>query len=232
MMKGQEKRGVYVAFVLVVSIFGLVISTALLRDPLYFIAAPGYRRGLIVLAYDFVCVAGILAALFPVACSEVLGVRFSPADAPERLGIRATRFLGLLVVHGHHPSVSESTKHELLLGGRSFCPTCYGLMTGAAVSMTTMTSFAVSAWSGWIGIYPTYLLYCVGVAAVITGLLPAFVPGEGAKTRFVLALAFVVGTSLMLLATELLTGNLVADLFVILLVVFWLLSRISLSHRS
>jgi hypothetical protein len=232
MMKGQENRGVHVAFVLVVSIFGLVISTALLRDPLSFIAASGYRRGLMVLAYDFVCIAGILAALFPVACSGVLGVRFSSAEAPERLGIRATRFLGLLIVHGHHPSVSESTKHELLLGGRSFCATCYGLMTGAVVSMTTMTGFAVSGWSGWIGIYPAYLLYCVGVAALITGLLHAFVPEDGAKTRFVLALVFVVGTSLMLLATELLTGNLVADLFVILLAVFCLLSRTSLSHRS
>jgi hypothetical protein len=229
MTKGQDKRHAQVAFVLVVSIFGLVISTALLRNPLSFVAASGYRRGLVVLAYDIVCIAGILAALFPVACSGVLGVRFSSVEAPERLGMRATRLLGYLVVHGHHPSGSESTKHEFLVRGRSFCATCYGLMTGGVVSMTTVTGFAAS---GWIGIYPAYVLYFVGVAGVITGLLQVFVPEAGAKTRFILAFAFVVGTSLMLLATELLTGNLVADLFVIFLVIFWLLSRISLSHRS
>jgi hypothetical protein len=232
MMRGQEQRGAYVAFVLVVSIFGLVISTALLRSPTSFLAASGYRRALMVLAFDFVCVAGIFAVLFPVACSGLLGVRFSSAEISGGFGIRATRFLGVLVVHGHHPSGSESMKHELFYKGRSFCATCYGLLTGAVVSLTIMTTFLVSGWSGWSSIYPAYLLYYVGVAAVVTGLLQTLLPEAGAKGRFVLAFVFVAGTSLMLLTTELLSRNLVADLFVILLAVFWLLSRISLSHRS
>jgi hypothetical protein len=97
--------------------------------------------------------------------------------------------------------------------------------------LTTMTAFLISGWSGWTSIYPAYLVYYVGVAAVITGLLQTLVPEAGAKARFVLAFVFVVGTSLMLLATELLSASLLADLFVILLAVFWLLSRISLSHR-
>jgi hypothetical protein len=95
-----------------------------------------------------------------------------------------------------------------------------------------MTAFVVSGWSGWTGIFPAYFVYYVGVAAVVTGLLQTLVPNAGAKARFVLALVFVAGTSLMLLATELLSRNLVADMFVILLAVFWLLSRTSLSHRS
>jgi hypothetical protein len=215
----------------VVSIFGLVISTALLRNPPSFAVASGYRRALMVLAFDFVCVAGIFAVLFPVACSGLLGVRFSSQEMSGRFGIRATRLLGFLVVHGHHPSGSESTKHELFFRGRSFCATCYGLLTGSVVSLTIMTAFLVSRWSGWTSIYPAYLVYYVGVAAVVTGLLQSLLPKAGAKARFVLAFVFVVGTSVMLLATELLSRNLVADLFVILLAVFWLLSRISLSHR-
>jgi hypothetical protein len=95
-----------------------------------------------------------------------------------------------------------------------------------------MTAFAVSGWQGWVGTYSAYLAYYVGVAAVITGLLQPLVLEVGAKARFVLAFVFVVGTSLMLLVTELLTANLMADLFVILLAIFWLLSRISLSHWS
>jgi hypothetical protein len=232
MKRDQEKHVAYLAFLLVVSIFGLVISTALLENPSSFGAAPGYRRTLMALVYDLVCIAGILAVLFPIACSRVSGARFSSAESPQLLGIRATRFLGLLVVHGHHPSGSELTKHELLVRGRSYCATCYGLLTGAVVSLTIMTAFAVSGWQGWVGTYSAYLAYYVGVAAVITGLLQPLVLELGAKARFVLAFVFVVGTSLMLLATELLTANLMADLFVILLAIFWLLSRISLSHWS
>jgi len=232
MMRGQHQRGAYVAFVLVVSIFGLVISTGLLRNPPSFSLASDYRKALMVVAFDLVCVAGILAVLFPVACSGLLGARFPIVETSARFGIRATRFLGVLVVHGHHPSGSESTKHELLFRGRSFCATCYGLLTGAVASLTVVTAFVVSGWSGWTSIYPAYLLYYVGVAAVVIGLLQTLLPEAGAKARFVLAFVFVVGTSLMLLATELLSRNLVADLFVILLAVFLLLSRISLSHRS
>jgi hypothetical protein len=232
MMRGRKKHSAYVAFVLVVSIFGLVISTALLRNPFSSTAGFVYRRALIVLVYDLVCIAGILAVLFPIACSRVLGTRLSLAEPPERFGMRATEFLGVLVVHGHHPSESELTKHELFFRGKSFCATCYGLLTGAVISLTTITAFAISGWSGWIDIYPAYLVYYIGVAAVITGLLHPLITKVAAKARFVLALMFVLGTSLMLLATDLLTANLMADLFVILLAVFWLLSRISLPHPS
>lgn len=232
MMRDRKKHVAHIAFVVVVSIFGLVISTALLRNPAPLPAGSDGRRILVALAYDLVCIMGILAVLFPVACSGVLGARVSFAEAPERFGMRATRFLGVLVVHGHHPSESGSTKHELLLGGRSFCATCYGLLTGAVVSLTTITGFAVSGWPSWIGNYPAYLLYCAGVAAVVTGLTHVLMPEAGAKARFVLAFVFVAGTGLMLLATDLLTANLMADLFVVVLAVFWLLSRISLSYRD
>ena len=232
MKRDQEKHVAYPAFLLLVSVFGLIISTALLRNPFSVGAALGYRRTLIALVYDLVCIAGILAVLFPIACSRLSGARFSSAESPQLFGIRATRFLGLLVVHGHHLSRSELAKHELLVRGRSYCATCYGLLTGAVVSITIMTAFAVSGWQGWVGTYSAYLVYYVGVAAVITGLLQPLVLEVGAKARFVLAFVFVVGTSLTLLATELLTANLMADLFVILLAIFWLLSRISPSHWS
>lgn len=232
MKRDQKKRVAYPAFLLLVSIFGLVISTALLRNPFSFGAASSYRRTLMVLVYDLACIAGILAVLFPVACSQLSGARFSSVESPQLLGMRATRFLGLLVVHGHHSPGSELTKHELLVRGRSYCATCYGLLTGAVVSLTIMTAFAVSGWQGWVETYSAHLTYYVGVAAVITGLLQPLVLEVGAKARFVLAFVFVVGTSLMLLVTELLTANLMADLFVILLAIFWLLSRISLSHWS
>jgi hypothetical protein len=231
-MKRAQERHVAYAFLLVVSIFGLVVSTDLLRNPPSFGAAPSYRRGLTTLVYDLVCVAGILAVLFPIACSRAVGARFSSAEPPHVPGRRATRFLGLMVVHGHHPPGSRLTNRELLVRGRSFCATCYGLLTGAIVSTTIMTAFAVTGRPSWIGTYSAYLLYYVGVAALITGLLQPLMIGVGAEARFVLAFVFVAGTSLMLLATELLTANLVADLFVVSLAVFWLLSRISLSHQS
>ena len=221
------------AFLLLVSAVGLVISTTLLMNPPHLASAPGYRWPLTTVVYDIICIAGILAVLFPIACSKVAGIHHSFEQPTEERPFRtATRVLGLLVVHGHHPPGSESTKHELLVGKRSFCATCYGLLTGAIVSLAFITVFSVTEWPRLMTIYSAYTLYFVGVTLVITGLLLPIVVDVGAKTRYVSAAVFVVGTGLMLLVTELLTEDLVADLFVVLLAVFWLISRISLSHRS
>jgi FtsH-binding integral membrane protein len=232
MTTDREKHVAYLAFLLIVSVVGLVISTSLLRNPPFFFSAPDYRRILLTIVYDAVCISGMLAVLFPVTCSRALGAHLSSIESVQVLGIRATRLLGLTVIHGHHLSESELKKHELLVRGRSFCATCYGLLTGAVISLVIITAFTVSGWPGWIRIYSVYVAYYVGVAAVITGLLQPLITDVDAKTRFVSAFVFVVGTSLMLLATELLTANLLADLFVVCLAVFWLLSRISLSNRN
>lgn len=181
--------------------------------------------------YDIICVSGTFAVLFPVACSKLVGIQSSLLHRSGEHRIRATEFLGIKILHGHHTS-EESAKHELFIAGKIFCATCYGLLTGAVISFTIMTVFALSGWAGLAGGGSGYLLYCIGVAAVMAGLLQILVPDVGAKTRFVSAFVFVIGTALMLLATDLLAANVASDSFIILLAVFWLLSRISLSHRS
>lgn len=179
------------------------------------------RRAVVAVVYGAVCVVGILATLFPVACSGFLGIRKSLAENEEDLGTRATRVFGVLLLHGHHPGGSDEKRHELWLGGKSYCATCYGLLTGAVVSLTAIVAFALS---GWSDSSLAYGLYYVGVVVVVLGLIPSLGLRIGARTRFALAVVFVSGTCLMLIATDVLTSNLIADLFVVLLAVFWLLS--------
>jgi len=230
-MRTLETHDTYASFILVASIFGLAVSAAFLGKPILFVAASNERRVMIAFAYDLVCIVGMLAVLFPVACSQILGIRDLPTEASQEGGIRATRFMSVQILHGHHPL--ESTKrHELLIMGRSFCATCYGLLAGAVLSLVTVTVFGLSGWSVWTDTHPAYFMYLLGVSGVIVGLSQVLMPSIRARARFALSFLFVVGTGLMLLSTDLLTANLNADLFVILLAVFWVLSRISLSHRS
>ena len=226
-MRSQETRLGLVAFFLAVSAFGLVISASLLGISSPFPSEFSGRRVLVALVYGAVCVAGTLAALFPVACSGFLGIRRSLTEEKGSLETRATRVFSLLLLHGHHPPGSDERNHELWLGGKSYCATCFGLLTGAVVSLTLIVAFALSGWrdGGF-----AYALYFVGVVVVIMGLVPLGLR-VGARARFALAAFFVLGTCLMLVATDVLTANLTADLFVVLLAVFWLLSRISISHR-
>jgi len=227
-MRSQETRLGVVAFFLAVSAFGLAMSASLLGISSPFPSELSGRRALVALAYGTVCVAGILAALFPVACSRFLGIQRSPTEDKGSLETRATRVFGVLLLHGHHPAGSGQKSHELWLGAKSYCATCFGLLTGAVVSLTAIVVFALSGWAD--GRF-AYTLYAVGVVGVILALVPALGLRIGAPARFALAAVFVLGTCFMLIATDVLTENLIADLFVVLLAVFCLLSRISLSHR-
>lgn len=184
------------------------------------------------LAYGLICVAGMLAALFPAACSGIFGIRSSSYKDVASLDIRATRVLGVFILHGHHAPGPEERTHELRLDGKSFCATCYGLLTGAIISLTLVVVFTLSGSPLWLDWRVAYAFYGLGVLGVFLGLVQTLALHTSAWTRFALATVFVVGTGLMLVATDALTASLTADLFVVLLAVFWLLSRISLSHKG
>lgn len=231
-MKSPEHRVGRIAFVLAVSIVGLAASASLLINPASFsLEMPG-RREVVVLFYGLVCISGIIAVLLPVTCSGFLGIRASPTENLRNLEARATRIFGVLLLHGHHPPEPQAMIHELHFSGKSFCANCFGLLTGATLSLVAIASFALWGWPAWADIRLAYVSYSAGIAAVILGFVQSPVSNIGARARFTFAALFVVGTCLMLIATDVLTENFTADLFVLLLSVFWLLSRISLSHLS
>jgi hypothetical protein len=187
----------------------------------------GGRKIVVGFVYGFICLAGMFAAFFPRPCSRVLGVRRSGEQYLRGLDARATRIFGILLFHGHHPLGDEgSAMHELRLGGKSFCASCFGLLTGAIISLITIAVFLFSDWADGCLVY---LLYFSGLGGIVLGFVPALL-GIGARARYVLGTVFVTGTCLMLIAMDIATANLTCDLFVVLLALFWLICRISLSH--
>lgn len=228
-MGSKYTRHAYVAFVLVVSFFGLAIATSMLEQPIQpppeFLA----RRMLVGFMYGFICIAGILAVFFSGPCSRVVGIRRSSEEYLESFDARASRVFGVLLLHGHHPLEEDgSATHELRLREKTFCASCLGLFAGAIISLITIVTFL---FSGWTDSYLAHFMYFLGLGGVVLGLVPVL-RGIGARTRFVLGVVFVTGTCLMLIAMDIAAASLTADLLVILLAVFWLLSRISLSHRK
>jgi hypothetical protein len=187
------------------------------------------RKILVGFIYGFICLGGTFAVFFPGPCSRLVGVRRSGEQYLRGLDARATSIFGVLLLHGHHPPGDErGTTHELRFRGKSFCASCFGLLTGAIMSLMAIVVFLFSDWADG---YLAHFLYFLGLGGVALGLVPALLC-VGARTRFVLGMIFVSGTCVMLIAMDVATANLTADLLVVLLVLFWLLSRISLSHRN
>lgn len=186
----------------------------------------------VTVVYGTVCILGILAVLFPITCSRAFKFHRNFTEDLGGLDARMTRILGVSLLHGHHLLGPEAEDHELHVRGKSYCASCYGLLTGAILSVTTVAAFALSGRLVWANTVLTYVLYFAGVVGVVLGLVQIVASKIGARARFILAAVFVVGTSMMLIATDVLTESLMADLFVVSLAVFWILSRISLSDRT
>jgi hypothetical protein len=228
-MGSKYTRHAYLAFVLIVSFFGLVISTSMLEQPIQPLTEFGGRRILVGFMYGFICIAGILAVFFPGPCARVVGIRRSPEQYPGSIEARATRVFGILLVHGHHPLDEDGgATREFRVGEKNFCASCFGLLAGAVISLIIISVFLSSRWTDG---YLAYSVYFLGLVGVVLGFVSALL-SIGARMKFILGVVFVAGTCLMLIAMDIAAANLRADLFMILLVVFWLLSRISLSHRK
>jgi len=222
-------RPLYVVFLLLVSSFGMIISTSMLEQRMQPTIEFEGRKIAVGFIYGSICLSGMFAAFFPGPCSRLVGVRRSGEQNMRGLDARATRIFGILLLHGHHPLGDESsTTHELRFREKSYCASCFGLLAGAIISLMAIAVFLFSDWADG---YLAHLLYFSGLGGVVLGLVPAFL-GVGARTRFVLGMTFAAGTCVMLIAMDVATANLTADLLVVLLALFWLISRISLSHRN
>jgi len=228
-MKRQDKRLVYTTFVLIVSAFGLIVSVSLVSSSDPPAVESGARRRSIMLAYATVSLCGIVAVLFPSACSGILGTKKIFTRDTETPAIQETRVSGVRLVHCHHLGAEMET-HELQIRGKSYCASCFGLLSGAILSVTAVGTFATCGWPSRLDLSYAYGLYFLGVAGATLGLVLAHALYLRPRARFALSAFFVVGTGFILIATDILTGSLTADLLVVLLAVFWVLSRILLSH--
>jgi len=228
-MRRRKNRSAYVGFLLAVSIFGIAVSVSLLDERAPFLVASGERKILMASLYGFVCIAGILAVLFPVACTNFIRNRRSSVENLSSLEMRETKILGVSLLHGHHAPGPESVTHEFQIDGKTFCASCFGFLVGAILALITVVTFAVSSWSKTDLAYVSYGLGAVGV---LFGLVQMLGLKARPRTRFIISAGFVSGTSLMLIGTDILTENLIADLLVVLLAVFWIISRVLLSDRS
>ena len=183
-----------------------------------------WRKPLIGSIYSLICLLGISAVFFPNWCSQVLSL---PArgtgkrSAAKGAGLHGTS----PNTKGHHPDCENFSPHVFQLGSRTLCTACAGLLTGGLVSiigtslyffdgLNIKSSGPLLAWLGLLGVGAGLFQYKARKAAV----------------RFSLNMSFVLGTFLVLMGIDKVAQNVFADMFLVLLALFWLHTRISISQ--
>jgi len=218
-------------FLVSVSFFGLILTVLLALYPPNSQEDFAWRKPLVGSTFGVVCVLGTLAVFFPNTCSRFFDIGKREKSQNRFLGFKRKVPISHTTsstLHGHHPLCGRFSAHVFRLGSRIFCATCSGLFLGALIVLTGVAIYFFGNW--WMG-QNAFLAVLVGTVGVILGLLQSPLPIlQNSVIRLFSSAFFVVGTFLILIGIEELVHSVSVDLFFIVLSVFWLFTRISLSQ--
>jgi hypothetical protein len=210
--------GLVVPFSIIVSTFGLLTTVALAVYAMPIAEAVTWRKLLIGSIFALICSLGIVLAMSPRKCSETFGhQKKTEVSSPQTSNLH-------LSTRGHHYDCGKFSAHTMQVNGHVLCAACTGLLLGGLGTLFgTVLYFFAGLESKQIG-FPAVL---IGVAAMIVGFLQL---KFGGFARLILNVFFVLGAFLILAGLDGLIGSLFVDLFSIVLIVFWLFTRILLSQ--
>jgi uncharacterized protein YggT (Ycf19 family) len=169
--------------------------------------------------FALICFLGVVGSLSPRRCLETFGHQrvYATASSPQASGLAVG-------TRGHHYDCGRFSSHTIRVNSHVLCAACTGLFVGGVGALLgTLLYFFSGLGLPQFG----FLSVAVGVAAMIIGFLQMRL---GGFARLILNVLFVLGAFLILAGLDALTKSLLVDLFSIVLVVFWIFTRILLSQ--
>ena len=202
------------------SVVGLIILPFLLFQSAKFEVNFPYSKFLVGSLYSLVCLLGIVAVFYPQKCQNTFAFRQNATlESKSRTGEGSD-----LIFKGHHPNCRKFDGNRIKICGFVFCSACLGLLIGAIFAMIgTMFYF----FFGTPFPLANLGILLVGSGAMLLGLVQ-FV--FRSYVKLIVNSLFVVGSLLMLISADLISGSLLIDLYVVGMIVFLLLTRIMLSE--
>jgi hypothetical protein len=132
-----------------------------------------------------------------------------------------------MTIRGHHPDCESYSNHVLILGDRVYCAGCMGLLTGAVLALFGTTAFFLVDLEMPGGGLPTLF---IGGSLVAIGLVHFTIGSKNRKIRLAINAAFPLGAFLVLVSVEQRTQSLRSGLFALLIIFFWVMTRILLAR--
>jgi len=194
------------------------------------------RTYVVGLIFSIICIFGILAALFPKQCSRTFhgnkDKNFKPSQHTkyaENHFEKKSSIFNIMIVHGHHTLCKEFSHHEFQMLGKTFCIGCYGLLSGAILSLSVMILYLFRFWT--IKEYTFNIMVLFGIIGVNLGLIkPLLAKLKRKILRYLIEVFFVFGIFALLVTVDIALKNLMADLYIILLSLYWLWTKITVTR--
>ncbi|MFX1535867.1 MAG: hypothetical protein ACFFDI_16755 [Promethearchaeota archaeon] len=177
-----------------------------------------------------ICLLGIVAALSPVSC-QTKKISHSTLDKIVN-NRKISNNQPSISIRGHHPTCGHYSAHVFHIRGKIYCTGCTGLATGALVAITGSFLYFFLEFP----LFNPTLIFWGGFLGVTVGLLQHplydFLKIKKSIVRVFVNILFVIGAFLLLVGVDYFVREIIIDLYILAMIVFWILSRIFLSKLS
>ena len=199
-----------------VSAFSLSIVLMLALNPPTTNEILFWRKPLVGLVFSLICAFGISSAFFPKQCSEAFHFRKGDNNFISHLLSQTLK--------GHHPDCGKFSRHIMRSSNYTLCAACTGLCLGAFMVLVGSALYFFGGLRFEEMGFPAVL---IGIVKVIVGFFQLKFMGF---VRLASNAFFVLGAFLILVGIDELTQSLFVDLVLVIMIVFWILTRILLSQ--
>ena len=208
-----------------ISLFSLIILSILTFRFSNIVVGFFFQKEINGILFIIICLLGILIGVFPSKCLGMLHFRTSNAVSEKKeqnfLKMKESKF------SGHHPTCHHFNSHVLHLKDKMFCAGCTGLVIGAIISLFgTFLYF-------FLDFYVEYdaFIFSLGFFGVFCGLLQYRIPKmDSSKIHLFLNVTFVLGAFFLLIGVDQITSNFFLELYLLITILFWIITRITLSQ--
>lgn len=197
----------------------------------FYTQSPGiyyFKRELILSVFILICLLGMVAAVSPSRCTELLFIKknqkFEWKVSEKDSGDIGKNF------KGHHPDCDNFKTHTFNLIGMKYCAGCSGLFIGALIAVIGTIIYYFygipDAYGGW-------LIFFTGFIIVLVYLLQDLLLDINLNlAKFFFNMLLVMGSFMILIGINELNSSIFIQFFFLALVFIWILGRIAGSEKK
>lgn len=206
-------------FLIAVSFFGLFFLMIMyLWAPQRNLYYP-FQKTAILSIFIVICLLGVLAAIRPSTCKTVMQFQKDSEKTTRNNNIQ---------FEGHHPDCGKFSSHTLNINGKKYCPGCLGLSIGAFIAII---GTVIYYFHGFTSSYEE-IIFWIGLCMVFLALFLIVIFNLEKKLKFLLNMVLVVGSFLILVGVDSVKANLLIEVYFLILIMFWILTRMIVSETS
>lgn len=218
-MKTETRPPLTMKFTLFVSLFGLLTTFIMMAYPPKVPSDLFLRKPLIGSTFIAICAAGTAAALSPRKCSTSFDTH-----VPKAKSIQESKIVSTVGSKAHHPDCGRFSAHTIRFRHTAYCAACTGLVLGAFLAVAMSVAYFFFGLSTAAFSLP---YVAIGQLGLLVGFIQFTFKGwaRAAANAF-----FVFGTALIVIGIDQHIGSFFVDLYMMGLVVFWIMTRITISQ--